>query len=192
MQPRRSEGLARLGFSCVVFRSGERGAVGDFFSMKMKECLMAKHVGVKLPDDLFAVLQAGTTVGVLATFSEKSIPHTTPVNTLCPKGRESILLSIHKDHTGYHNMVWQKKVMLCFLDAENVAYSVLGRAGVVRAPSLVHPLMNIVRVDIIEIKCDRSVLCRVDSGVRWSYTSAEAEELSRALTEELRELAKTL
>lgn len=152
---------------------------------------MAKQVGVKLPDDLFAVLQNGT-VAVLATFSEKSMPHTTPLNTLYPKGRESILISIHKDHTGYHNMVWQKKVMLCFLDAQNVAYSVLGRAGVVRAPSLVHPLMNVVRIDIIEIKSDRSALRRVDSGARWSYISPEAEELSVALIDELKDLAKTL
>lgn len=152
---------------------------------------MAKHVGVKLPDDLFSALQSGTAI-VLATFSEKGIPHTTPINTLYPKGRESVLISIHKDHTGYHNLVWQKKVMLCVMDGGNVAYSILGRAGVVRAPSLVHPLMNIVRIDIIDIKCDRSVLCRVDSGVRWSYTSAEAEELSGALMNELKELAKTL
>ena len=152
---------------------------------------MAKHVGVKLPDDLFAILQKGT-VAVLATFSEKQVPHTTPINTLYPKGRESILMSIHKDHTGYHNMVWQKKVMLCILDEENVAYSVLGRAGVVRAPSIVHPLMNVVRIDIIDIKCDRSGLSRVDAGVKWSYTSPEAAELSLALLGELKELAKTL
>ena len=152
---------------------------------------MAKHVGVKLPDDLFAILQKGT-VAVLATFSEKQVPHTTPINTLYPKGRESILMSIHKDHTGYHNMVWQKKVMLCILDEENVAYSVLGRAGVVRAPSIVHPLMNVVRIDIIDIKCDRSGLSRVDTGVKWSYTSPEAAELSLALLGELKELAKTL
>jgi len=152
---------------------------------------MAKHVGVKLPDDLFAILQKGT-VAVLATFSEKQVPHTTPINTLYPKGRESILMSIHKDHTGYHNMVWQKKVMLCVLDEENVAYSVLGRAGVVRAPSIVHPLMNVVRIDIIDIKCDRSGLSRVDTGVKWSYTSPEAAELSLALLGELKELAKTL
>jgi len=152
---------------------------------------MAKHVGVKLPDDLYAAIQNGI-VGVLATFSEKEIPHTTPVNTLYPKGRESILLSIHKDHTGYHNMVWQKKVMLCFLDAPDIAYSVLGRAGVVRAPSLVHPLMNIVRIDIIDIKCDRSAICRIDQGIRWAYTGAEAEELSKALLEELKELSRVL
>jgi len=153
---------------------------------------MAKHVGVKLPNDLINVLKKGKTVGVLATFSEKGLPHTTPIQCLYPKGLESILLTIHKDHTGYHNMVWQKKVMLCFMDEGNVAYSVLGRAGVVRAPSIVHPLMNIVRIDIIDIKSDRSVLTKVDSGVQWSYTSWEAEELSAALLNELKELAETL
>ncbi|MFC1870756.1 pyridoxamine 5'-phosphate oxidase family protein [Candidatus Dependentiae bacterium] len=153
---------------------------------------MAKHVGVKLPEDLVNVLKKGKTVGVLATFSEKGLPHTTPLQCIYPKGLESVLISIHKDHTGYQNMVWQKKVMLCFMDEGNVAYSVLGRAGVVRAPSQVHPLMNIVRIDIIDIKSDRSVLTKVESGVRWSYTSWEAEELTNALMGELKELAEHL
>lgn len=152
---------------------------------------MAKHVGVKLPEDLIAVLKKAP-VGILATFSEKGLPHTTPIHCVYPKGLESILISIHKEHTGYHNMVWQKKVMLCFLEENNTAYSVLGRAGVVRAPSIVHPLMNIVRIDIIDIKSDRSLLTRVDKGVQWSYTSWEAEELSKNLLLELKDLAKTL
>lgn len=153
---------------------------------------MAKHVGVKLPEDLVELLKKTESVGVLATFSEKGLPHTTPLQCIYPKGLESILISIHKDHAGYHNMVWQKKVMICFMGEGNVAYSVLGRAGVVRAPSEVHPLINVVRIDIIDIKSDRSVLSRVDSGVKWSYTSWEAEELSKNLIEELRELAQTL
>ncbi len=153
---------------------------------------MAKHVGVKLPNDLVNILKNGKTVGVLATFSEKGLPHTTPIQCVYPKGLESILISIHKDHMGYHNMVWQKKVMMCFMDEGNVAYSVLGRAGVVRAPSEVHPLMNIVRIDIIDIKSDRSVLTKVEAGVRWTYTSWEAEELTNALMDELKDLAQTL
>jgi hypothetical protein len=153
---------------------------------------MAKHVGVKLPEDLVEVLKAGKTVAVLATFSEKGLPHTTPLQCVYPKGLESILISIHKDHIGYHNMVWQKKIMLCFLDENIVAYSVLGRAGVVRAPSSVHPLMNVVRIDIIDIKSDRSVLTKVESGVRWSYTSADAKELSNALMDELKDLSENL
>lgn len=153
---------------------------------------MAKHVGIKLPEDFNNALKSEQIVAILATFSEKGLPHTTPIQCVYPKGLESILMSIHKDHTGYHNMVWQKKVMLCFLHDNNIAYSVLGRAGVVRAPSLVHPLMNVVRIDIIDIKSDRSVLTRVDEGIKWSYTSSEAEELSQALMNELKELARIL
>lgn len=153
---------------------------------------MAKHVGAKLPEDLIEILKTGKTVGVLATFSEKGLPHTTPIQWAYPKGLESILISIHKDHMGYQNMVWQKKVMMCFMDKGNVAYSVLGRAGVVRAPSLVHPLMNVVRIDIIDIKSDRSILTKVESGVTWSYVSKEAEELCESLLDELKELSKVL
>lgn len=153
---------------------------------------MAKHIGVKLPEDLIALLQKEQTVAVLATFSEKGIPNTTPVQCIYPKGNESLLLTIHKEHLGYQNMVWQKKVMLSFLSEGNVAYSLLGRAGVVRAPSIVHPLMNVVRIDIIDIKSDRSILTRIDQGVKWSYTSSEAEELLQSLYKELRDLARTL
>jgi len=60
------------------------------------------------------------------------------------------------------------------------------------APSQVHPLMNVVRLDIIDIKSDRSVLVKVDTGVRWSYTSSDAEELSVALMNELKQLSETL
>jgi hypothetical protein len=153
---------------------------------------MAKHVGVKLPEELYELLKKGTTVAVLATFSEKGVPHTTPIQVIYPKGYESMLISIHKNHQGYQNMVWQKKVMLCFMDEGNIAYSILGRAGVVRAPSMVHPLMNVVHIDIIDIKSDCSVLSKVDSGVRWSYTSWEAEELSNGLMNELKDIAKNL
>jgi len=153
---------------------------------------MAKHVGVKLPEDLYELLKKEIAVATLATFSEKGVPNTTPVQCVYPKGYESLLMTIHKEHTGYLNMVWQKKVMLCFLGEGNVAYSILGRAGVVRAPSLVHPLMNVVRIDIIDIKCDRSILTKVDQGVQWSYTSPEAEELISHVFKELKDLSKSL
>ena len=153
---------------------------------------MAKHVGVKLPEELVSLLKKEKTIAVLSSFSERGLPHTTPIQCIYPKGDESLLMSIHKEHSGYHNMVWQKKIMICFLGEGNVAYSILGRAGVVRAPSEVHPLMNIVRIDIIDIKCDRSILTRVENGVIWSFTSPEAQELVRALFAELKTLAQSL
>lgn len=153
---------------------------------------MTKHVGVRIPDDLMAVLKSEKGIAILATFSEKGIPHTTPIHTVYPKGRESFLMAIEKDSVGYHNMVWQKKVMICFLADNNISYSVLGRAGVVRAPSLVHPLMNVVRIDIIDVQVDNSPLLKIDKGVEWSFVSDNAKDVSDSIFEELRELARTL
>ena len=47
-------------------------------------------------------------------------------------------------------------------------------------------------LDIIDIKSDRSVLSKVDKGIQWSYASQEAEELLKALLNELKELAESL
>ena len=131
---------------------------------------MAKNVGIKLPEDLVKVLKQEKTVAILATFSEKGVPHTTPIQSLYPKGAESLLMTINKEHIGYHNMVWQKKVMLCFLDEGNVAYSILGRAGVIRAPSLVHPMMNVVRIDIMHIrKLNKNIFFTVSRNGNLAY-----------------------
>lgn len=82
--------------------------------------------------------------------------------------------------------------MVNFMDEPDVAYSILMRAGVMRAPSLVHPFMNIVRLDAIDIKCDRYVLSEIITGVRQKITFQDAQELYDALMGELKELSRTL
>jgi hypothetical protein len=52
--------------------------------------------------------------------------------------------------------------------------------------------MNVVRIDVIDIKSDRSILTRVDGGVTWSFTSPEAESLMKNLFLELKDLARHL
>lgn len=153
---------------------------------------MAKHVGISLPQGVIDYLNSEKATVVLATFSEKGVPHTTPISCMVAKGKESLLMTIHKEHTGYHNLVWQKKVMINIMGGDNVAYSILGRAGVIRAPSMVHPLMNVVRIDIIDIKCDRSILTKIDAGISWSFTSPEAQALVKNLFLELKDLARTI
>jgi hypothetical protein len=153
---------------------------------------MNKSLGSHIPDDLLAYLKEQKAIGILATFSEKGIPHTTPLQFIYPKDSESLLLAIHKEHSGYHNMVWQKKVMISFLGEGDIAYSVLGRAGVVRAPSQVHPTFNIVRIDIIDIKSDKYPLMKVDKGVAWSFTSPDAQDVVQSVFQELRELSRAL
>lgn len=152
---------------------------------------MAKKIGMQLPLDLFEILKKGTRC-ILATFSEQGVPRTTPLHYMYPRGFDSILITIEKDHSSYLDMIWQKKVTMNFLHDGDISYSVLGRAGVVRAPSLVHPFMNIMRIDIMDVRNNKSMIARINHGVSWSYNSLEAEELSISLLRELKELAKIL
>lgn len=146
---------------------------------------------MQLPQDLVSILKRGTWC-ILATFSEKGVPRTTPLHYMYPRGIDTILITIEKDHTSYLDMVWQKKVNLSFLDAGDISYSVLGRAGVVRAPSLVHSYMNIIRIDVVDVRNNRSIISRIDRGVSWIYNSTQAQELSKNIILELKELARIL
>lgn len=87
-------------------------------------------------------------------------------------------------------MAWQKKVMLCFMNKSNLSYSILMRAGVVRAPSLIHPEMNIMRLDTISIYNDKSPFIEINAGVRWSYLSPETQELGDYLMDELKTMVQ--
>lgn len=153
---------------------------------------MAKEVGMLMPPDLVQALASGTMIGVLATFSDDAWPHTTPVQCFYPVNNDTILLSMHKKHTGYQNMIWNKRVMLSFMDGRNLAYKVSGRAGVIKAPSRVHPDMNILRIDVNNVKSDKSFIVRIDKGIQWSFTSWEAEELYQEMLKELQFMSKML
>jgi hypothetical protein len=146
----------------------------------------------KLPENLLALLEEGKTVAVLATFNDQGEPHQMPVSCMYPAGKESILIAMQAEHNTYNNLVWQKKVSMNFLAEHNLAYTLLGRAGVVRAPSKVHPMMNIVRIDLIDFKSNTNVLQTVEHRVVTRPTSPEAADLLSALMQELKELANDL
>lgn len=151
-----------------------------------------RYGGCKMPTDLYYYLRSGHATAILATFSNQGIPHTTPLNMLYPLRGESVLMGIYKEHAGYYNMIWQKKITLCVMGDGNIAYSLSGRGGVVVAPSYSHPLINVCRLDITEIKKDTSSLVTINQGIKWSHTSDDAEDLYKFMYEELKELSFSL
>ena len=153
---------------------------------------MIKNIGIELPQEVCNVIKNEKVMGILATYSDKGIPHVTLVNTLYPKNRESILLTLLNNQIGYHNMVWQKKAMLSIVDEGNIVCNILGRAGIVRAPSRVHPLMHIAQIDVIDILQDQSSLVSITSGIKWEHISADAQTLYDALMRELKDCAENL
>lgn len=160
--------------------------------MMAKSKISARQQGMRMPQDLVLALNEEATIAIMGTFSEIGLPRTTPIHFMLPKEPDSIIIALDKECLGYQNLVWQKKVSLCVLEEGNIAYSLLCRAGVIKAPSEVHPLMNIIRLDVIEIHKVSSPVFNIETGIRCAYTCFDAKDLSIALRDELRKITQTL
>jgi hypothetical protein len=151
---------------------------------------MIKNIGVEIDPDTLKALQNGKIAGLLTTYSDKGLPLLSVVTALTFKNRESILMAILSDTLMYKNIVWQKKVMLTFLEVGNLVVNIIGRAGVLRAPSNTHSLMHIIQIDVIDFCLEHPMLITIDNGIKWRYVSSEAKVLHDALIKELNECAK--
>lgn len=48
------------------------------------------------------------------------------------------------------------------------------------------------RVDVMDVRNHKSIISRIDQGIKWIYNSIEAQKLSDSIIEELKELAKII
>ena len=144
---------------------------------------------IQLPLELLEVLNKGNCTGILSTFSDQGVPYASPLRLMVPRGMSSLFISMDKRHMSYKNLVWQKKVTICFLEKNNMAYSVSFRAGVVKAPSDIHPEMNVVRLDVTSIHSETSPFVSIENGIRARSKSPEMQEIDYLLMEELKDMA---
>jgi hypothetical protein len=152
---------------------------------------MIKNIGVEIDLEVYKILSNTKLTGFLTTFSDKGIAMLSIVTTLVFKNRESLLLAIMNDTMAYKNIVWQKKIMLSFYESNNLILSIIGRAGVLRAPSNTHPMIHIIQIDLIDFCNEHPMLISIDSGLKWKYISNDAKKLHDALMKELVECAKS-
>jgi hypothetical protein len=148
---------------------------------------MMKNIGIEIPQEVYDILKTEKSFCFLTTYTEKGTPHLTPVHLLYPKNRESIVFAILNNHPGYLNMVWQKKALFSVFQENNTVCHLLCRAGILRAPSRVHPLMHIAQIDIIDVVEEQTLFVSIESGIQWKYISEDAKTLGEALMKEIHE-----
>ena len=153
---------------------------------------MIKNIGIEIPKDIYDILKNEKILAIMTTFSDKGMPYMTPLSTIYPKNNESILIAILAENTGYKNMVWQKKVVISLIEPNNLCVHMIGRSGIVRAPSKVHPLINIAQIDIIDVIYEDSLLVSIESKIKWKHISPEMKNLHDSLMRELQECANVI
>lgn len=152
---------------------------------------MIKNIGIEIPQDVYDVLKNKKIIGILTTFSDKGVPYMTPISIIYPKNKESILIAIISENIGYKNMVWQKKVTFSLLESNNMCINLVGRSGVVRAPSKTHPMIHIAQIDIIDVIQDDSLIVSMEER-SWKHFSPETKNLHESLMKELQECANVI
>lgn len=153
---------------------------------------MIKNIGIEMSQETFLGIKNNRLVGMLTTYSDKGLPNLMPISTLYPKNRESIIVALPSNSEAYKNMVWQKKVVLSFVESFPLNVHIIARAGILRAPSQVHPMMHIAQIDLIDIVHDDSLIVAIETGIRWKHISFETKALHDAIMAELHECAETL
>ncbi|RMF94321.1 MAG: hypothetical protein D6734_08075 [Candidatus Schekmanbacteria bacterium] len=154
---------------------------------------MAKNTAEnKLSKELRSKLNEKDKIGILSAVDTNSVPNMTLIVFFISKDEESILFAIDKENPCYKNLVKNKKVVFGIYDNDNFCYKIVGRAGVVKAPSDTHPMMNIVRLDVITIQEETFPYMRVTNGIAIEYLDAKTTRFGNAMFKELKKVAAEL
>ena len=154
--------------------------------------MIPNNLGNKLTKEIQSKISQKDNLAFLASVDSNGIPNLTAIPFYIIKDEESLLFAIHKDNPAYKNLVKSKKVIFSIYDENDVCFHIFGRAGVVSAPSDTHPMMNIVRIDVINVKGDTSSYFSIASGIRVKYKDDKAKRFRTAMVSELKKVANQL
>jgi hypothetical protein len=149
-----------------------------------------KNMGVVIPPSTRKYLASPGCMGTLATFSREGVPHIGIVEYLYPKGLDGVFITLESGSKTHHNLLWQKRASLQLIHENNGCFSILGKAGVVRAPSVVHGGMQVFLLDAISVQRHPFMPIKMDRGVHLRPLDEECAYLKSLLIAELQEICE--
>jgi flavin reductase (DIM6/NTAB) family NADH-FMN oxidoreductase RutF len=136
--------------------------------------------------DVLPEWRAGT-VAVLSTAG--AAPHAIPVSTAVRAGPRRILLALARTRDSLARLRADPRCAVTLLAAGDVALTAHGRAAIVEDPLAGAEGVAAVAVDVETIQSHVDSRFRVEDGVRWRWTDAEAERRDAAVHAALERLA---
>jgi flavin reductase (DIM6/NTAB) family NADH-FMN oxidoreductase RutF len=128
------------------------------------------------------------TVAILSTGA--GAPHAIPVSTGVRGGPRTILLALARRRGSLARLREDPRCALTLLDAADVALTAHARATIVQDPMAVSNRVCAVRLDVDRIQDHGQPRFRIDGGVRWHWTDAEAGRRDAEIRQALAELAR--
>lgn len=149
---------------------------------------MSKNLGDSLTNDVIAILSSRIPTVIVATTSPDGYPNTTPIHLVHVKSPKTIYLAMARRHQGVKNLRETGKVMVNLVEGPNMAVSFKGHAEVIREEMRCSRPMCIVKVDVLEVKSDRTHV-EVSAGIRHFCRTEAGERFCHDVFTEMRDLA---
>ena len=128
------------------------------------------------------------TVAILSTGA--GAPHAIPVSTGVRTGPRTVLLALARRRESLARLREDPRCALTLLDGGDVALTAHARATIVQDPLAISDRVAAVRLDVERLQDHGQPRFRIDAGVRWHWTDAEAERRDAEIRAALAELAE--
>ena len=127
------------------------------------------------------------TVAILSTAGV--LPHAIPVSTAVRAGPRRVLVALARTRESLARLRADPRCALTLLAAGDLAFTAHGRAAVVQEPLAGAEGVAAVAIDVDAIQSHADPRFRIDEGVRWQWTDAEAGRRDEAVHAALAALA---
>lgn len=126
--------------------------------------------------------------GVLATVDRQGNPNTAPIYLLQPRDQSTLLLCLATRHQTTENLKTQGRFSLSILEEGDQAFSIQGRAKLVRQPMDANPHMALFILHVENVKSDTTPTVAVLRGVLTEPRSDKTTAFFQACFEEMERL----
>jgi hypothetical protein len=118
------------------------------------------------------------------------VPHAIPVSTAVRAGARRVVFALARSRGSYARLQDEPLCALTLLCGEDLAFTALGRATVVREALPGAGTVAAVALDVHEVRPHGDPRFAIDDGVRWHWTDYEAAARDAAVHDALAALAR--
>jgi len=147
---------------------------------------MGQYVGDRLSPMLFQFLAVETMVGVVGTVDADGFPRGVPMSQFYAPGDQVMLMAAQNQSRTFENAVRTGKIVLTFMGANNLVFSVQGNVSVFRPAMQTNPNLGILAVYIHEVTSNEACDVIVTGGITTQFRSPRWQQLLESWLQELR------
>lgn len=143
-------------------------------------------MALELNQEQFQLMQSQGINGVLATTDLEGNPNSAPVHLLWAKDSSTLFLALAIRHQSSENLKTQGRYSLAIMEADDQAFSIQGKAKLIRQPMAANPHMALFKLEVTLVKSDTTPTVKVIQGVQTEKRNDKVDKFFQGCFEEMK------